>query len=104
MAELLLIAADEWAAARTAEELVGAQTLGRVVISSSAPACGDVRVFTADDRPTTDDLASLAPAELLFVEAWQTRLDGPPKVRPGDGRPWDEPGFQPPDPAYHDDG
>ncbi len=38
----------------------------------------------------------LNPTERLFVEAWLRRQQ--PKVRPGEGLPWDAPGFLPPDP------
>ena len=42
--------------------------------------------------------------QMLFVDAWRTRLDEPAKQRPGDEMPWDAPGFEPPDPMYHDSG
>jgi hypothetical protein len=38
----------------------------------------------------------LSSAERLFVSAWQARQQ--PKIRPGEGRNWDAPGFLPPDP------
>jgi hypothetical protein len=41
------------------------------------------------------ELADLAPAERVFISAWQTR--GAPKQRAGDGLSWDAPGFMPPD-------
>jgi hypothetical protein len=41
----------------------------------------------------------LTPAERLFVSAWEARRQ--PKTRPGEGLPWDAPGFQPPDSPAH---
>jgi hypothetical protein len=39
----------------------------------------------------------LAAGEALFVDAWIARHSAPkPKQRPGEGRPWDSSGFQPP--------
>ena len=38
----------------------------------------------------------LTPAERTFAAAWQARQQ--PKTRPGDGLPWDAPGFEPPGP------
>ena len=40
--------------------------------------------------------AELDPTERLFVDAWLKRQQ--PKVRPGEGLPWDAPGYLPPDP------
>lgn len=37
----------------------------------------------------------LTPEERLFISAWEARRQ--PKIRPGDGLPWDAPGFVPPD-------
>ena len=37
----------------------------------------------------------LTPSERLFVSAWEARRQ--PKIRPGEGLPWDAPGFLPPD-------
>lgn len=39
----------------------------------------------------------------LFVEAWRTQAPAKPD-RPGDGLPWDAPGFQPPDMPPRSDG
>ena len=39
--------------------------------------------------------ADLTPAECAFAAAWQARQQ--PKTRPGEGLPWDAPGFEPPD-------
>ena len=55
-------------------------------------------------RPGPTDVAGLSEAEMLFVDVWRARLDEPAKQRPGDGVPWDAPGFEPPDPMYHDSG
>lgn len=37
----------------------------------------------------------LTPTEQLFIRAWLQRQV--PKTRPGEGLPWDAPGFEPPD-------
>ena len=47
-------------------------------------------------RGDPEVLDQLEPAERLFVEAW-TAAGGPKPGRPGEGRSWDSPGFQPPD-------
>ncbi|HEX5746849.1 MAG TPA: hypothetical protein VFZ09_11450 [Archangium sp.] len=45
-------------------------------------------------------LEQLGPTEQLFAKAWETGRQ--PKSRPGEGLPWDAPGFQPPDgPGKH---
>jgi len=54
----------------------------------------DGRIEKAGDDEV---LGELDDGARLFVEAWMT----PPRddrERPGDGQPWDAPGFQPPDP------
>jgi hypothetical protein len=38
--------------------------------------------------------SDLRPNEKLFVEAWRKRMEN--KDRPGEGLPWDAPGFTPP--------
>jgi hypothetical protein len=40
-------------------------------------------------------LKGLNPTERIFADAWV--LSRKPKVRPGEGLPWDAEGFQPPD-------
>jgi hypothetical protein len=40
--------------------------------------------------------SDLTPEERTFVSAWEMRQR--PKERPGEGLPWDAPGFKPPDP------
>lgn len=49
-------------------------------------------------RPEDDmgEIGDLSEHERLFVDGW--RLRGQPKERPGDGLPWDAPGYLPPDP------
>jgi hypothetical protein len=42
-------------------------------------------------------LGELDDGARLFVEAWMTPPRGD-RERPGDGQPWDAPGFEPPDP------
>lgn len=39
--------------------------------------------------------SDMSPEENLFIKAWAARLQ--PKTRPGEGLPWDTPGFLPPD-------
>ena len=49
------------------------------------------------DRLPERVLDQLDPTERLFAQAWVAGRR--PKVgRPGDGLPWDAPGFEPPDP------
>jgi hypothetical protein len=61
------------------------------------PQVPGIGCFAAELPPDVE--ASLSPQEKLFVHAW--RLRGTPdfvtKHRPGDGLPWDAPGFLPPD-------
>jgi xanthine dehydrogenase molybdopterin-binding subunit B len=108
MGDVLLIASDEPSAQRLAARLGSGQVMGRAVLAVDTARLenmpGDVQVFTAADRPRPPDVAGLSEAETLFVDAWRSRLDRPAKVRPGDGLPWDAPGFEPPDPTYHDSG
>jgi len=63
-------------------------------LESIAHMDGVVAVCTAPIPGPVADI--LDPTERLFVEAWASGQT--PKVsRPGDGLPWDAPGFQPPD-------
>lgn len=48
-------------------------------------------------------LEALGPGERLFVLAWQVR-GGTKLERPGEGLPWDAPGFEPPDRPKGQDG
>ena len=59
------------------------------------PAPTGVHVFSTPDIPD-EILRALDPSESLFVAAWRLRLQAPPKRRPGDGKDWDTPGFDPP--------
>ena len=53
-------------------------------------------VVAVGDPELPDDVrAGLSDTERLFADAWV--LGRQPKVRPGEGLPWDAPGFQPPD-------
>ncbi len=54
-----------------------------------------VHVFSTPDVPD-EILNSLDEHESLFVAAWQSRLQQPPKKRPGEGLDWDDPEFEPP--------
>lgn len=57
---------------------------------------GVVEVAGADVPAELMD--SLRPEEELFVMAWSRRMtEGLRKERPGEGLPWDAPGFTPPD-------
>lgn len=47
-----------------------------------------------DDLPL-QTLSDMSPEEHLFINAWAARRQ--PKTRPGEGLPWDTPGFLPPD-------
>lgn len=54
-----------------------------------------VRAMT-DTAPEPAVMATLGPDEQLFIGAWL--LESEEAMRPGDGLPWDAPGFDPPDP------
>jgi hypothetical protein len=43
--------------------------------------------------------SDLTASERLFVSAWKARRQ--PKTRPGEGLPWDAPGYIPPDHSPH---
>lgn len=58
-------------------------------------AIGGIQVVRSRPIPKSL-LAGLSASERLFAEAWSQQ--GRPKVRVGDGQPWDAPGFEPPDP------
>jgi hypothetical protein len=47
-----------------------------------------------DDLPSQTS-SDMSPEEHLFINAWAARRQ--PKTRPGEGLPWDTPGFLPPD-------
>jgi hypothetical protein len=53
---------------------------------------GVVGVYNAAPSQTPSDLS---PEERVFIAAWEARSQ--PKSRPGEGLPWDAPGFVPPD-------
>jgi hypothetical protein len=50
------------------------------------------RTVPADLLPTLDE------GEALFVSAWEQQPGMRNKARPGEGLPWDTPGYDPPDP------
>jgi hypothetical protein len=54
-----------------------------------------VHAFSTADIPD-EILSSLDQQDAMFVAAWQLRLRGPGKQRPGEGLDWDAPGFKPP--------
>lgn len=54
-----------------------------------------LHTFSTPDIPE-ETLRSLDDKESLFVSAWRTRLQQPPKKRVGEGLNWDHPGFIPP--------
>lgn len=62
------------------------------LVAAGAVAAGTpgLSVHTGE-RPDLDDPTD---AEQLFVDAWWERRRG--KDRPGDGLPWDAPGYRPP--------
>ena len=77
----------------------------RVVVIEAGPgeagrlrAIPGVKVVTAGELPS-EGMEGLDDGEALFVEAWVSRINELPlKQRPGEGLPWDAPGFIPPDP------
>jgi len=60
----------------------------RLAIGRSA----DGAVRTLGDEKALD---ALDPGTRLFVQAWRDKQSSKPE-RPGEGLPWDAPGFQPP--------
>lgn len=71
---------------------------GSVGVLAGLRSIPGVTVVTRGDAPSglTEGLDE---GEALFVAAWLSRSEeGPPKQRPGEGLPWDAPGFLPPDP------
>jgi hypothetical protein len=60
-------------------------------------------VAVAGPEVAEDFKQGLSPEEALFVAAWERRMQEPKSDdRPGDGLPWDAPGFSPPDPQAPD--
>ena len=60
-------------------------------------------VAVAGPEVPEDFKQGLSPEEALFVAAWERRMREPKSDgRPGDGLPWDAPGFSPPDPQAPD--
>jgi hypothetical protein len=59
-------------------------------------------VAVAGPEVPDDFKQGLSPEEALFVAAWERRMQEPKSDRPGDGLPWDAPGFSPPDPQAPD--
>jgi hypothetical protein len=52
----------------------------------------------AEGRVPAELLSDLDETETLFAQAWSERASMRSKQRPGEGLPWDAPGFTPPDP------
>jgi hypothetical protein len=80
--------------------------LALVTVPTSAVPLLEALPFVAgvyDTPPPAEVLATLGEGELLFVRAWLTRRADPDHHgdddRPGQGLPWDAPGYQPPDAA-----
>jgi hypothetical protein len=65
--------------------------LVRLPAGEALPPLDGLVYLDADEQPPV----ALSADERLFVDAWRLRFT--PKERPGDGRNWDSPGFQPPD-------
>lgn len=61
----------------------------------SVPNQEGLHIFSTPDIPE-EIFSSLDDKESLFVSAWRTRLQQPPKKRLGEGLDWDHPGFKPP--------
>jgi hypothetical protein len=60
-------------------------------------------VAVAGPEVPDDFRKGLSPEEALFVAAWERRMQEPQSEdRPGEGLPWDAPGFSPPDPQAPD--
>ncbi len=87
---------EQWRRSATVTQLLPPR-LALVVLP---PGAAPEQVFGVGTRWFGGDvpevvLRELSEAELLFVAAWRQRRR--PKIRPGDGLPWDAPGYQPPD-------
>jgi hypothetical protein len=60
-------------------------------------------VAVAGPEVSDDFTQGLSPEEALFVAAWERRMqETKSEDRPGEGLPWDAPGFSPPDPQAPD--
>lgn len=105
----LFVVLDEDAADDTLERLRRAFRVKHVasrrlvVVEEAADARQTLRsvpgvVAVASPDIPTELMETLSPEEELFVAAWSRRMTPPArKQRPGDGLPWDAPGFSPPD-------
>ena len=98
----LLVVADD--VGQLLDRLTGTVTLvqqlpPRLAVMEAEDAAGlrgAPGVIAVGDPDLPDDVrAGLSDAERLFADAWV--LGRRPKVRPGEGLPWDAPGFEPPD-------
>lgn len=103
--ELLVLVADEQSLADVQQRYTVAQVASpRLVVVAAKPdeaaalrAHQGVRAVT--DGPLADDVvADLDEGERLFAAAWSQRQAEDTKHRPGEGLPWDAPGWLPPDP------
>ena len=78
---------------------VASPRLAVVVAAEGALEAIDGVAEIAGAGESLQDEIALTDAERLFADAWALRTgDAPGGERPGDGLPWDAPGFTPPDP------
>lgn len=106
--ELLVVLADESGGAleRVAEthRVIHVGSPRMVVVATSSGASDEALrslsgvAAVADAELPTDVVERLGPEERLFALAWLRRMTEKKKERPGEGLPWDAPGFTPPDP------
>jgi hypothetical protein len=88
MGEVLLVGPDDDAVAAAGGRVL--QRAGRVVVAELP----DGASVPGARAPTPEALAALDEGERLFAAGWAAGRA--PKERPGDGLPWDAPGFEAP--------
>lgn len=102
-AEFLVLLEDEGGLERLRRSLqvtqVASPRLAVVVAAEGALEAIDGVAEVAGAGESLQDEIALTDAERLFADAWAQRTgDVSGAERPGDGLPWDAPGFTPPDP------
>ena len=101
-AEFLVLLEDEGGLERLRRSLqvtqVASPRLAVVVAAEGALEAIDGVAEVAGPGESLQDEIALTDAERLFADAWALRTGEVPGERPGDGLPWDAPGFTPPAP------
>lgn len=101
MEEALVVVADAVAAAAVAAVAPIRQRYGERVLIVAADAAERIRRVAGASLFLSGAAAALPPpdaseTEQIGVDAWNARVASQGKQRPGDGLPWDTPGFEAP--------